>query len=235
MDNGGGSSSYYYNNNNNLLTKQPTLLSNDQQYGKLLLVEEANKSTYPSVVENLTTIANNFNDNYWNAFQDKQQQLAQQQQLTTTTTTIINNQQQAVSSAYHPDCQPSLVNNFDCSTSQDLYNNIDFHPEEINFSDIQELWLVKDSWNIFGRVILVAPIVLLGILGNLTIIYSMCNFKPFRTKPTNIFILNMAIADFLTTLVCPNTALFTYIYQFYILGSFICRIEGFVKSEYALS
>lgn len=126
------------------------------------------------------------------------------------------------------ECQS--MTNLNCS-SQDLYNNIDFHPEEINFSDIQELWMVKDALNILGRVLLVTPIVLLGILGNLTIIYSMCKFKPFRTKPTNIFILNMAIADLLTTIVCPNAALFTYIYQFYVLGPFVCRIEGFVKSE----
>lgn len=57
----------------------------------------------------------------------------------------------------------------------------------------------------------------------------MCRFKPFRSKPTNIFILNMAIADLLTTMVCPTVALFTHIYQFYVLGSFICRFEGFVK------
>lgn len=104
-------------------------------------------------------------------------------------------------------------------------------PEELNFADLGELWIQKDLAAILMRVSIVAPIVLLGIVGNLTIIYSMYKFKPFRTKPTNIFILNMAIADLLTTIVCPNAALFTDIYQFYVLGPFICRFEGFVKGE----
>lgn len=132
------------------------------------------------------------------------------------------------------DCRNQIMTSstyLNCS-NQDLYDDIDFHPENINFSDMRDLWEVKEPLNIIFRVSLVAPIVLLGILGNLTIIYSMYKFKPFRSKPTNIFILNMAIADFLTTLVCPNAALFSYIYQFYVLGPFICRIEGFVKSKY---
>lgn len=106
-----------------------------------------------------------------------------------------------------------------------------FNPEKLNFSDHQMVWIRKDWLDILIRVSFVAPIVLLGIIGNLTIIYSMCKFKKFRLKPTNIFILNMAIADLLTTMVCPISALFTDIYQFYVLGSFLCRFEGFVKSE----
>lgn len=125
-----------------------------------------------------------------------------------------------------------------CNSTAELYNKIspvesfDFKPEESDFSVMQELWIRKDWADISIRIAFVAPIVLLGILGNLTIIYSMCKFKNFRSKPTNIFILNMAIADLLTTMVCPIAALVKDIYQFYVLGSFICRFEGFVKSKY---
>lgn len=119
-----------------------------------------------------------------------------------------------------------------------LYNKIspagsfDFKPEESDFSVMQELWIRKSWTDISIRIAFVAPIVLIGILGNLTIIYSMCKFKNFRSKPTNIFILNMAIADLLTTMVCPIAALVKDVHQFYVLGSFICRFEGFVKSKY---
>lgn len=116
-------------------------------------------------------------------------------------------------------------------SSQGFSNKmIEFKTEEMNFSALQKLWYRKDSLDILFRVSFVAPIVLLGIVGNLIIIYSMCKSKQFRSKPTNIFILNMAIADLLTIMVCPTVALFTDIYQFYVLGSFICRFEGFVKS-----
>lgn len=124
------------------------------------------------------------------------------------------------------------------NSTAELYSNkispvglFDFKPEESDFSVMQELWIRKDWTDISIRIAFVAPIVLLGILGNLTIIYSMCKFKNFRSKPTNIFILNMAVADLLTTMVCPIAALVKDIYQFYVLGSFICRFEGFVKSK----
>lgn len=138
--------------------------------------------------------------------------------------------------------QASLIPaNVNCSSSSaqstvELYtaNNVtsQFNPSDLYFSDFQELWIRKSWMEIMIRVGFVAPILLLGILGNVTIIYSMCKFKTFRSKPTNVFILNMAIADLLTTLVCPSAALLTNIYQFYILGSFFCRLEGFVKSEF---
>ena len=100
---------------------------------------------------------------------------------------------------------------------------------ELNFGEIESVWLIKSWPEILLRVACVAPIVLLGIVGNLTIIYSMCKSKRFRSKPTNIFILNMALADLLTTIVCPNAALLTDIYQFYVLGAFVCRLEGCIK------
>jgi len=113
--------------------------------------------------------------------------------------------------------------------------------EEFNFSSFNDVWFVKSWSEISFRLLFVAPIVCFGLFGNSTIIYSMLKFKGFRKKPTNIFIMNMAIADLLTTIVCPNAALFTNIYQFYPLGPFICRFEGFVKitcllvSAYSLS
>lgn len=106
---------------------------------------------------------------------------------------------------------------------------MDIRAEELNFSEIKQVWLVKSWQEILFRAAFVVPIVLLGLLGNSTIIYSMCRFKQIRSKPTNIFILNMALADLLTTIVCPNAALLTDIYQFYVLGAFVCRTEGFIK------
>lgn len=113
-----------------------------------------------------------------------------------------------------------------------MLNGIFDDSATVNFTSMGiEIWHHKRAGEILLRVACVIPIVLLAVLGNLTIIYSMWKFKPFRTKPTNIFILNMAFADLLTSLVCPGAALFNDIYQFYVLGSFICHLEGFVKSE----
>lgn len=122
----------------------------------------------------------------------------------------------------------AICNNGNSSEGNQLLL-MDIPSDQLNFADINEVWLLKSWQEILVRVALVAPIVLLGVLGNLAIIYSMCRFKPIRSKPTNIFILNMALADLLTSIVCPNAALLTDIYQFYVLGSFVCRFEGFIK------
>lgn len=154
-----------------------------------------------------------------------QQQLASHfiNETTTTTTTSDDNE---LLNFFNECCSPhhSSSVSFNC-TNQSMYIN----HRELNFSQLAQVWLVKSWQEILLRVSFVIPIVLLGILGNLTIIYSICKFKRFRSKPTNIFILNMAIADLLTTIVCPTAALFTDIYQFYALGSFLCRFEGFIK------
>lgn len=104
-----------------------------------------------------------------------------------------------------------------------------FNTMDYNFSDIEPLWVRKQWPDILMRISFVAPVVLLGIIGNSTIIYSICKFKSFRSKPTNIFILSMAIADLITALVCPLAALFTDIYQFYVMGAILCRLEGSIK------
>lgn len=109
-----------------------------------------------------------------------------------------------------------------------------FDSTDKNFTEYTqtELWLVKQWYDILFRATFVVLIVIFGVLGNATIIYSMLKFKTIRSKPTNIFILNTALADLLTTIVCPNTALFSSIYQMYVLGPFVCTFEGFFKSEY---
>lgn len=100
-----------------------------------------------------------------------------------------------------------------------------------NESDIFESyppWVEKDLW---WRLILVITIVVFGAAGNLTIIISMCKLRQFRSKPTNIFILNMAIGDLITVVFCPIVALIRVMNQFYVLGPLLCKGEGFVKGK----
>lgn len=133
--------------------------------------------------------------------------------------------------ANHQPTATTTTSGFCSPSANDTLTGVElgFNTMDYNFSDIEPLWVRKQWPDILMRVSFVAPVVLLGIVGNLTIIWSICKFKSFRSKPTNIFILSMAIADLITALVCPLAALFTDIYQFYVMGSALCRLEGSIK------
>lgn len=91
-----------------------------------------------------------------------------------------------------------------------------------------EVWQEKTLW---WRIILVSILVIFGSIGNLTIIVSMCKLRQFRSKPTNIFILNMAIGDLITVIFCPIVALINVVNQFYELGPVLCKLEGPIKGK----
>lgn len=127
----------------------------------------------------------------------------------------------------------------------DLFNGtLDNHfyvQEEYNFSDLPdfaklnasdyfEIWVRKPDWEIAVKVAAVLPVILLGLLGNGAIIYLVSKFKSIRTT-TNLFILNMAVADFITTLFCPWIAVVDSVYQNYALGAFFCHFDDFIKGN----
>lgn len=116
----------------------------------------------------------------------------------------------------------------------ELFNdelNLDEYAKHHNFTENAILWIIKDNSTIVWESIFVILVAVLGIVGNLTIIYSIVKNKKIRSKPTNAFILSMAIADLFTSMVSPTVALIRDIYQFYILGDFMCKFEGFLMGK----
>ena len=72
-------------------------------------------------------------------------------------------------------------------------------------------------------------IMVTGILGNASIVYIILKNKLLRLQPTNLFLLNMAISDFLNLCICPILYLFRrdVIFANYYLGEFTCRVTPF--------
>ncbi|XP_054165202.1 substance-K receptor-like [Oppia nitens] len=105
-----------------------------------------------------------------------------------------------------------------------------FDPSKCNFSDGgNPIWWIRPVWNVAAKSAAVLPVMVVGIFGNLAVICLILKLRPLRRSPVNLFILNMALADLLTTLFCPWIALVDNIYQIYVLGSFFCRLDGFIK------
>ncbi|CAG0903866.1 unnamed protein product, partial [Darwinula stevensoni] len=96
-----------------------------------------------------------------------------------------------------------------------------------NFSDAQELWLRKPDWEVGVKSAVISIIMALGILGNGAVIYIILSNPPMKRSPTNMFILNMCIADLLLLVIYPVFFLLEDFYQAYPLGYIGCKLQGF--------
>ena len=74
------------------------------------------------------------------------------------------------------------------------------------------------------------PISILGILGNLSIIVIIARNKLLRLQPNNLFLFNMAIADFLMLLSIPTFYFFKQgvVFRFYYLGWTPCYLTPYL-------
>ena len=78
------------------------------------------------------------------------------------------------------------------------------------------------------------PIILFGLFGNFIIIHLIVQNRSLRTPP-NLLIANMAVADFLTLLICPAMFMMNDFYQNYQLGWLGCKMEGFLEAVFLIT
>ena len=78
-----------------------------------------------------------------------------------------------------------------------------------------------------------AIIVVAGGLGNLSILIIILKNRLLRLQPTNMFMLNMATADFLMLMFCSVLYIFKQkvIFTLYLPGYFACYLNPYFVSE----
>lgn len=106
--------------------------------------------------------------------------------------------------------------------------------EQVNVTGIDypnEIWIRHDDWEVAVKSAALAPVVLFGIFGNVTLLTVIIRSRPLKT-PTNLLIVNMAITDMFTLLISSWMFLVRDTFQNYILGEFACKIEGFCECTY---
>ncbi|XP_049850582.1 neuropeptide Y receptor type 2 isoform X2 [Schistocerca gregaria] len=97
-----------------------------------------------------------------------------------------------------------------------------------------EIWIVRENWEIAVKILFVIPIVIFGIIGNVAIINIVVR-NTFLRSPTNMLLANMAAADALTLLICPPMFLVSDLFQNYVLGKGGCKTEGFFSCAFLLT
>ncbi|XP_054712164.1 substance-K receptor-like [Uloborus diversus] len=103
-----------------------------------------------------------------------------------------------------------------------------------DFSNHTNLWIRLPTYEIALKTLALLPIMIFGILGNVSIIAVIWKIKGMRTC-TNIFICNMALADLMTILCCSWTIIVVDAYQNFVLGKLYCKLDGFFHVTFLLA
>ncbi|XP_062554099.1 neuropeptide FF receptor 2-like [Armigeres subalbatus] len=104
-------------------------------------------------------------------------------------------------------------------------------PVAINTSQYSyplEVWDQIPDKDIILKLSILIPIVLFGILGNVSLLEIIFTNRSLRT-PTHLLIANLALIDLVTLLVCPPVFILHDIHQSYVLGPIGCKLEGFIE------
>ncbi|KAJ8979335.1 hypothetical protein NQ317_006949 [Molorchus minor] len=109
------------------------------------------------------------------------------------------------------------------------YDDIDWSSiDTSNTSFINSIWISKEASEMILKTSLFLPVVILGLIGNILVIYILVKNLHIRT-PTNLLIGNMAVADLLSLLIHPWVALTYDFFQNYQLGQVGCQGEAAVE------
>ncbi|XP_065086016.1 neuropeptide Y receptor type 2-like isoform X2 [Ochlerotatus camptorhynchus] len=104
-------------------------------------------------------------------------------------------------------------------------------PVAINTSEYNypfEVWDQIPDKDIIIKLTILIPIVLFGILGNVSLLEIIFSNRALRT-PTHLLIANLALIDLVTLVLCPTFFILHDIHQSYVLGPIGCKLEGFVE------
>ncbi|XP_058837698.1 neuropeptide Y receptor type 2-like [Topomyia yanbarensis] len=91
-----------------------------------------------------------------------------------------------------------------------------------------EVWEQIPNKDIIIKLFVSIPIVLFGILGNVTLLEIILSSRALRTS-AHLLIANLALIDLITLVLCPPIFLLHDIHQSYVLGPIGCKLEGFIE------
>lgn len=91
----------------------------------------------------------------------------------------------------------------------------------------ERIWRHKPIEEIAWKVCSFLPLIIFGLYANCILVYLIATNRALKS-PTNLIIANMAVADFLTLLICPIMFLINDFYQNFQLGCVGCKLEGFL-------
>lgn len=78
-------------------------------------------------------------------------------------------------------------------------NYTDDNTSHMNYTDTNVIWVRKPALEVAWKSAIVCLIILVGLVGNGSVIFLVLKRAKVRQLPVNIYIVNLAVADFLNT------------------------------------
>lgn len=111
-------------------------------------------------------------------------------------------------------------------TSKDTFNSTGSHINDTRVNSTKEYWDVAQV-SIFG--IWLSVSMLSAIIGNLMVIAVVIRHRGMRTR-TNMFLVNLAVADFFVGCLMAPFSLSTLIQEKWVFGDVMCTINGLLNT-----
>jgi hypothetical protein len=83
---------------------------------------------------------------------------------------------------------------------------------------------------VYGLTFFFSLVILVGIIGNVLVIYAILGDRKMRSSVTNLFIINLAIADFLIMLFGITDVVLFAIDLGWLLGQPLCKFQRFIMT-----
>lgn len=113
-----------------------------------------------------------------------------------------------------------------------MKNNVRFQiSDDIDTSKFpfpREIWVMRPGWEVALKSVTIFPVVVVGLVGNGSLVHAILRNQSLRSGTTNLLILNTAVADFGTSLLCPWMFICVDVFQNYVLTGVGCKLDGFL-------
>lgn len=86
------------------------------------------------------------------------------------------------------------------------------------------------TWVEYVKIWVYLTTMLVAAVGNVGVILTVALNRSLRTT-INCYLTNLAVADAIISMFCMWAHLVKNLFDWYVLGAFMCRVEGFAQSE----
>ncbi|XP_071177228.1 QRFP-like peptide receptor [Mytilus edulis] len=100
---------------------------------------------------------------------------------------------------------------------------------DTNWTGVQENTFDEFNTDKIILLCIYIPVFFVALVGNILVLVMVCMNKSVRRNVANYFLVNLAVADLLVTIVCIPMTVTVMIYPVWIYGDFMCRTLDFMQ------
>ncbi len=120
-----------------------------------------------------------------------------------------------------------------------ILNLVNHSSSQYNFSEATALALIKEYMSkmytldnpiTIALICLYIPVFLMSLGGNGLVIFVVFKNQHMR-RVKNLFLVNLALADLLVTLICMPMVVGQIVFRLWVYGQFMCKLTGYMQGK----